>query len=513
LIKIENLWYRYGSGERWALKNINLFLKPGEIGLIVGPNGSGKTTLAKAIAGILPEFYSGELCGKVIVNTVNVLDKPEEAFRYVGYVGEDPEVQLVTLTVKDEVMFGPSNLGLPLKEIVERANWALRVSGAENLKDRTIFELSGGEMQKVALASILALKPKVLILDEPTAFIEAPLAKKFYEKLRDIAKKESITIMLIEHKLNHVINIADKIFVLKNGEIVFQKNVKELTFSDIMNNPMPKPIETLFGKIASKEGYEAKPLSRVVLSENTSNIVEIESLWYKYPRSKNYALKNVNLKIPREAKVGLLGPNGSGKSTLIKIIAGIIKPQRGVIRIYGEFLKAKIGYVPQNPTLSFTQPTPYKEVYETAKKLKLANPEYEAWKSLKMLGLEEYAEKPVLHLSYGFRRRLSIASALVGKPRLLLLDEPTAYLDFDGKVELIEVLNTIAKEYKTTLIIASHDTWFISEICDLAAILHRGSIRFVGEIDSILKLPEIESYGIENPFHGGVSVIDFMDTR
>ena len=487
MIRIENLWYRYSSDENWVLKNINFSLNDGEIALLIGPNGSGKTTLAKAAVGILSSFYGGEIKGKIFVDSVNVLEKPEEAFKYVGYVGEDPEVQLVTLTVKDEIMFGPSNLGLPLKEAFERAHWALNVIGSLKLMDRVIFELSGGEMQRVAIASILALKPRVLILDEPSAFIEAPLVRKLCGELRKIADKEGITIILIEHKLDHTLKIADKLIILRDGETVFQRNIEEQSFKEILKYQFQE--------------HTGEHISRGVIkrkSFSSKAIVKLQNVWYRYPRSQKYSLKNISLNIAKGAKLGILGPNGSGKSTLIKIIAGILKPSKGYVTKYSNL---KVGYVPQNPTLSFTRPTPYDEVYETAKNMGVKEPKAATWKILKLLGLERYSKKPVLHLSFGYRRRLSLASALVGKPDIVLLDEPTAYLDFEGKIVLANILNNIAEQLSTTLVIASHDTWFISEVCDEVVLLYDGEIKFVGETSGLLKKPFLESFGIEKPFN------------
>jgi len=487
LIRIENLWYRYSSGENWVLKNVNIFLNDGEIALLIGPNGSGKTTLAKAAVGILPSFYGGEIKGKIFVGSVNVLEKPEEAFKYVGYVGEDPEVQLVTLTVRDEVMFGPSNLGLPLKEVFERAHWALNVIDSLKLMNRVIFELSGGEMQRVAIASILALKPRVLILDEPSAFIEAPLVRKLYGELRKIADEEGISIIIIEHKLDQALKIADKLIILRDGEVVSQRNIKELSFNEILKyQPQERIREEVSRGVRKRKGSSSKA------------IVKLQNVWYRYPRSQKYSLKNISLNIAKGVKLGILGPNGSGKSTLIKIIAGILKPSKGYVTRYNNL---KVGYVPQNPTLSFTRPTPYDEVYETARNMGVREPKAETWRILKLLGLERYSKKPVLHLSFGYRRRLSLASALVGKPDIVLLDEPTAYLDFEGKTVLAEILNNVAKQLNTTLVIASHDTWFISEVCDVAVLLYDGEIKFEGETNELLKIPSLESFGVEKPFN------------
>lgn len=240
MIRIEDLWFKYSEGRKWVLKNINFRVNRGEFVVIVGPNGSGKSTLIRILAGLTPKFYHGEIKGNVIVGNVNVMEKPEEVFKVAGFLFEDPEVQLITTTVRDEVSFGPSNLGLNKNEIEKRVEWALEIVRGKTLEERSTFELSLGEMQKVVLASILSLKPKVLVLDEPSVFLEAKTVSELYTVLKDLAVNERVTILAVEHDLNKVVEYADKLIVLDEGKIIWQGRPEDLTIDMMQTLPMPQ---------------------------------------------------------------------------------------------------------------------------------------------------------------------------------------------------------------------------------------------------------------------------------
>lgn len=478
MIKVRNLWFRYENSSRWTLENINLTIDDGEFVVVAGPNASGKTTLARILVGLIPSFYRGELKGDVEVHNINICKNPEEAFKIVGYLGEDPEVQIVTLTVEDEVAFGPSNLGLDVNEIRERVSWALKVVNGEHLRHRCTFELSIGEAQKVSLASLLALKPKALVLDEPSVFLDKETTRSLYTTLKNLTKK-GLTVITIEHNLDNVLSLADKLVLLDRGRIVWYGKTTEHTATDATKLPIPKltsrthaPEEILWEENENPTNHSG--------SENA--IINVEKLWFKYPKSERWTLKDITLRVDEGEVLGLLGPNGSGKSTLIKTIIGILKPQCGRVSVLGinpqkewRKLVGRIGYVPQNPTLSFTSSTVYKELQETAKRLRMESGEDRICEILDLMEMWEYRDTPVLKLSYGFRRRLSIASALIGEPDILVLDEPTAYLDYESRMKLISILKKL--KGKVTMIIASHDRYFINKICNKISLMREGRIK------------------------------------
>ena len=526
MIEVENLWFKYEGSRDWVLKNVNFKVGSKEFAVIMGPNGSGKSTLVRILAGLIPKFYHGELRGKVRVGGIDVLKKPEEVFKVAGFIFEDPEVQLVTTTVRDEVSFGPCNLGLSREEIVRRVKWSLEVVKGAHLEDRSTFELSLGEMQKVVLASVLSLKPKVLVLDEPSVFLETKTASRLYSLLKDLATKLGITVVVVEHELDRVIEYADRIIVLDEGRVIWQSSVENLTIRNIETSHIPVPLpeaaiivkllkderlyEESLTKLAKfvKQGLRLKHVKHYYVDYGEfkgfrKNIVILKNVWFKYPRTSTYVLKNINLNIREKEHVGILGPNGSGKSTLIKILIGLLKPTRGSVEVLGvnprnrRKLIGKIGYVPQNPTLTFTSPTVFDEVFNTAKKLKIPNPEEETENVLKITGLDSYRDFRVLELSYGLRRRLSIATALVSKPKLLILDEPTTYLDYKAKENLIRILEKIRKN--VTLIIASQDPGIITRLCNMMLVLDKGTIIAYGLTRKLIYTLNLADLNIEEP--------------
>ncbi|RLG71776.1 MAG: hypothetical protein DRO23_11485, partial [Thermoprotei archaeon] len=358
MIEVENLWFKYEGSRSWVLKNVNFKVGSREFTVIVGPNGSGKSTLIRIMAGLIPKFYHGELRGNVRICGVNVLKEPEKVFKVAGFIFEDPEVQLITTTVRDEVSFGPCNLGLSKEEVMGRVKWSLEVVRGTYLENRSTFELSLGEMQKVVLASVLSLKPKVLILDEPSVFLETKAASRLYSLLKDLTMKLGITVIAVEHELDRVIEYADKIIVLNKGKIAWQGSVEDLTIRNIETLHMPIPLpeaaniakhlkeERLYGESLTKL---AKLIEEIIIPKNIKHyhveyeevkdlgedVVALRNVWFKYPRTSTYVLKNINLSIKDRKHVGILGPNGSGKSTLIKILIGMLKPTRGKVKVLG----------------------------------------------------------------------------------------------------------------------------------------------------------------------------------
>ncbi len=234
IIKITNLWWRYEGRKNWALKNINLEIYPGEFIAIVGPNESGKTTLAMAMNGLIPNNYRGFMKGDVVVAGMNTKKySTADISKKVGFVFSDPESQFLTMTVEEEIAFGLENLGLPIKEIEERIKWAMKITGlSEEFLEKPPYELSGGQKQRVAIAAVIAMKPKVLILDEPTSMLD-PIGKtEVLNVLKELKRSYNATIIVIEHRLEDIASLADRMLLVYNGEILKDAPPKEF-FDDI----------------------------------------------------------------------------------------------------------------------------------------------------------------------------------------------------------------------------------------------------------------------------------------
>ena len=221
IIRTEDLTYTYPIGTKPAFSNVSITIEKGEFVLLTGPSGCGKTTLCRCFNGLIPHFYGGKLEGEITVAGLRVKDHPiHELAKHVGLVFQNPENQLFALSVEKDVAFGLENLGLPREEIRERVDWALEVTGISDLRDRAPYELSGGQQQRVAIASVLAMKPEIMVLDEPTSFLDPLSAKNIFDIIYSLNKKLGITIVLVEHRLDLISRYVDRIIVMDNGRIV-----------------------------------------------------------------------------------------------------------------------------------------------------------------------------------------------------------------------------------------------------------------------------------------------------
>jgi len=232
-IEVKNLSFKYRGTDEWALRDINLEIEEGEFVLIVGPTGCGKSTLCRCLNGLIPHFYEGEYVGDVYVYGIRVRETPTHVLaRYVGMVFQEPEDQLIMTNVEREVAFGPENLGLPREEVIRRIYWALEVLGIKHLRERAPYELSGGEQQKVAIASILAMKPKILILDEPTSSLDPSSAKEVLDLLTELREELKVTIVLVEHRLELIASRVDRVIVMDHGRVVDDGDPREVLIKD-----------------------------------------------------------------------------------------------------------------------------------------------------------------------------------------------------------------------------------------------------------------------------------------
>ena len=233
VIQTENLTYTYPSATKPSIRDISIKIEKGEFVLITGPSGCGKTTLCRCFNGLIPHFYPGELKGKITVTGLNVLEHPTyELAKHVGLVFQNPENQLFALSVEKDVAFGLENLGVPREEMQKRVNWALNLTEIYDLKERAPHELSGGQQQRVAIASVLAMQPEVMVLDEPTSFLDPLTAKKIFEVIYELNKKLGITVVLVEHRLDLTAKYASHIIIMDDGKVILDGNPREILSSE-----------------------------------------------------------------------------------------------------------------------------------------------------------------------------------------------------------------------------------------------------------------------------------------
>jgi len=467
LIDLEGLSFRYRSCTLPALQNIDLRIADGEIFLIIGESGSGKTTLAKIMAGFLGPG-SGEMEGKVLIDGVDVHAVPRQNLvGLVGLVQQDPESQMVTLNVKDELAFGLENMGVGRREMEERISWALESTGSIGLSERQISSLSGGELQKVAISSILALRPKVLILDEPTSSLDPRSAWEIGDVLGRL-NSQGVTIVVIEHRYSWIAARASRMAVLSHGSV-----------SALHSCP-------LIEKTQARRAARRQPPKTL----SPDPLLLIEHVSFAYDGTE--VLKDVTLDIRRGEMVGLMGDNGSGKTTLLLMIMGMLRPSRGQVKFAGRRVEVtsaiarEVGMVFQNPNHQIFESSINDEILFGPRNFGIPREEADARLSdvAATLGLRDRGESSPHALSLGEKRRLNVASVVVYEPHLYLLDEPFVGQD-QGNVDRIMAIVREKVDRGASCLLVTHDPDLASESCDRIAFLKRGRVLVQGPPDHV----------------------------
>ncbi|MFW9904833.1 MAG: ABC transporter ATP-binding protein [Candidatus Thorarchaeota archaeon] len=474
IIHIQNLSFCYPGSKISVLDNINLKFNRGEIVCISGSSGGGKTTLALTLAGHIPHTIAGELKGEVYLQDIPSSELSiSEISQFVGLVQQDPENQLVTPSVYEEVAFGPENLALNKKEISNRLQHVLDAMDLSSIALRSTSELSGGEKQRVAVASILAMYPQVLILDEPTSFLDVPSIHRLILALRELNRIQNLTIILIEHKPYLFIDIVTRLIILEQGRITKDLRGYEVNYKDLM---IPKDVLLDIQQIKTKE--------------STRCLLKVQNLQVKVKNRE--ILEKISLQLKKGLIYAVVGPNGAGKTTLLQSFLNLI-PSNGNMLYLGKNtseiptykLAKDFGLIFQNPNHQIFERTVLDEVMFAPRNFQqpLSTVKPKVQQLLKDANLDFYAEKTPFSLSYGEKRRLNICSILIYKPDLLLLDEPFIGQDREN----VEYLLHLLKERKLkggTTVIVSHRR----ELCDLVDyfyVLQKGKLVNQGTPDEM----------------------------
>jgi energy-coupling factor transporter ATP-binding protein EcfA2 len=528
-IEIKELTYHYPKERKPVLKDINLQLNKGEILFIVGESGSGKSTLAKCLSGAVPNFYGGTIQGSVSIDGEDIIEmKHSKRATEVTMVFQDPESQLIMNKVHREIAFGLENVGVESSEIKRRIWEAMQFSNILDIANREINTLSGGQKQRVAITSAIAYLPNCIILDEPTSQLDPASAEDVIALIKKINEELGITIIIIEQRIDKWFDIADKLLVLSRGEIAFSGNKPELyneskeELLDFLPNylkiskalnivDMPDSLREARRSIeAFKYEYETNTVAQDL--SGSEEIIRIDNLSCKY--EDNLVIKGLSTRIRQGEFISIMGANGAGKSTFLKSLMGLIS-YNGSIKVlkdsfvddnskklsknliksfsseYSEIRKLKIkdisriiGYVSQNPNDYISKETVYSEL-----KFTLDNYNIKDYgvieETLKSLDLYKLKDKNPRDLSGGEIQRVAIASILVLRPKVLLLDEPTRGLDLKVKRMLGEILLELNKN-GTTVILVTHDVEFASEFCSRFLLMFNGEIVGDGNLKEVL---------------------------
>ncbi len=446
---VENLTFSYRDREENAINNISFSVNPGEILLVAGPSGCGKTTLIRSINGLIPRSYKGKLTGRVYVHGEDSRKWPlSHTSQHIGTVLQDPERQILGTKVLNEVAFGLENLGMSRDEILLRTDEALRFLNIFHLRDRETFNLSGGEKQKVALAGVLAMRPSILLLDEPLASLDPTSAMETLDMVRMMAD-EGMSIVMIEHRVEAVLRITpERVMFMDNGEIRYLGDLDGL-YKVVNYHEIKLPAEVIIQRAAQDPVPEEMTfLPTVTGSEGIHDpLVQFKNVSFGYHRDMQ-VLHNINLEIKRGDVIAVLGPNGAGKTTLVKQAIGLLKPTKGEVLVNGinthdasvAEIANTLGYVFQSPSHMLFAQTVHEELAFGPKNLKHSPEEIEkeVMEALETVNLVEFKQDPPLSLSFGQQKRVSIAAILAMRSRILVMDEPTAGQDYQNYMNFMD---------------------------------------------------------------------------
>lgn len=508
-VEVKCLSYRYPNAESDSLIDISLRVSMGEFVLLVGKSGCGKTTLARCINGLIPHVFKGDLRGVVKVDGVNVAETPVyEMARLVGMVFQNPDTQLCTLTVEDEVAFGPENIGVERNEIEKRVRFALSSLGLEGLRWKSTLSLSDGEKQRVAVSAALSMLPKVLVLDEPTANLDPKASAMLIDALRKLRDEHDTTIILVEHRVDKFIDVVDRVIVMDSGRVVEDGSpevvVKKADVMEKLGIRVPEVVELckaagmpLNGNLDELRRLALKRMEELKEASfdhdcliHGEEILKMEDVTFSY--GDGFNLRVDAFSICKGEVVAIIGENGSGKTTLAKLMAGLVKPKKGSIK---RTKGLKVGMVFQNFEIQLFSSSVFNEVaFQLNKKLNPDHVKRKVESVLAEMGLLSLIDRHPHSLSQGEKQRVVIASLVVDPPDILILDEPTTGQDGYHLKMLEEMIKRI-KMNGVAIVVITHDLSFAAKVAERAAVINGGRIVTLGNIRDVLhKIDEVAGF-------------------
>ena len=484
--------------------------------VLCGPTGCGKSTLLMAISGLIPHSVEGRLTGRVTVAGRDTRETPvAELATVVGMVFQNPEAQISQLTVEDEIAFGLENLCLPRPEIGARLEETLELLGIEGWREAITSRLSAGQKQLLAIAATLAMKPQVLVLDEPLSDLDPQGKRLVMEAVANLNRRLGMTIILAEHNLDEVAHLATRVVVLDRGRIVLDGEPREVLSnyaSDLAALGVGVPQlaeaslrlglkevaltpEELAPALKSWARWHRKGPEEKAGNGRSGTAVEARELGYTYPDG-TVALQEVSFSIGKEEVVALVGGNGAGKSTWAKLLIGLLRPTAGDLCLFGRSVRrqrisglaSQVGFLFQNPDHQLFCDTVEAEVALGLSRLPMDAREREVAGLLRLTGLERYRRAHPFALSRGERQRVAVATVLAAGPKVLVLDEPTTGQDWKQVRALLELVREEVNRGATAIVI-SHNMRLVAEYCPRMVVLNQGEVRAVGPSRALFSDP------------------------
>ncbi len=561
IIDVQGLTYRYPTGRTNALDDVSFTVETGQFFGIVGPNLAGKSTLCYALLGLVPQFFRGRYEGRVVVAGMDAGHTPvHELARRVGIVLQNPFTQLsgARLTVEEEVAFGLENFGVPRDEMRHWVEWAMEQVGITHLREKNPFLLSGGELQRLAIACMLAQRPDVLVLDEPTSQLDPRGTIEVFDCIARL-RARGLTVVMVEHKLERLLEHADRLLLLAAGRVQACRTPSEVLESGLFQAcglALPAHVQ-IAAHFAARTASGALPLTvehvaaalraaqPLVEASGTllahamepparrdeqlpppavAPAIALQDVQFAYPdgtrvfEGLSLALgdtgRGVRAAGTRHVAAGpgpiaLIGENGAGKTTLVKLVAGLLRPQAGEILIDGQTIRRRtaaqiartVGLVFQNPDDQLFKSRALDEAMFGALNLGLPPREAEqrARAALERVGLAELAEENPYDLSLGQRKMLALASVLAMQTPILILDEPTIAQDHPGVERIGRLVRELQAEGRLVIVI-THDMEFVASYCPQVVVLARGEVLAAGSTRAVFARTELlHEAGLEPP--------------
>ncbi|GEN47961.1 ABC transporter ATP-binding protein [Ligilactobacillus pobuzihii] len=511
IISLKNVTFQYQNQSEPTLKNIDLQIKPGEKVLLTGPSGSGKSTLGNLLNGVIPEEFPGELSGQLMINGKNLAELDLTALSFeVGTVLQDPDAQFVALTVAEDIAFALENDNRFVDELHQRVQQWAEILQMPDLLQQKPQELSGGQKQRVALAGVLIDDEPILLLDEPLANLDPAAGQGSMELLDRLAQERGLTVIVIDHRIEEALHVPfDRIVVLKDGQFIANDSPTHVLQSDVLlSNGLREPLYVTALKDAgvdvsgldhldkladiiltpddkSKLINWQQRLPRVQVKEDPVPLLNGNGLTFGYP-GQRMIFENFNFSINAGEMVALVGQNGTGKTTLINLITGFLQPQSGHLTLGDRSLDSlsvkeraeKIGYVLQDPNQMISKTMVFDEVVLGLQLRGISQEEQEqrAKRILQVTGLYPFRNWPISALSFGQKKRVTIAAVLVLQPQVLILDEPTAGQDLAHYAKMMDFLRKMNRQLDVTVLMVTHDMNLMMSYADRTLVLDGGRL-------------------------------------
>jgi energy-coupling factor transport system ATP-binding protein len=542
-LRAEDVSFAYVGATRAALRHVDLAVAPGEVVLVTGASGCGKSTLALALCGLIPSRLHGELRGRVMFGDLALSGmKPYEASQLVGMVFQNPNLQLINQTVQSEVAFGPENLALPQPEIAARVEWCLDVTGMAGMRRAAVITLSGGQKQRTAIAATLAMRPRVLVLDEPLSDLDPVGAQEVLGTLQRLARDGGAGVIIIEHRVDEVAPWADRVVLMDDGRVVLDQPPRVAwadrspwlatgvgipdtvrlahAVPEAFGSLLPLSVGEAVGALkdtwfdaalaaaaAERRGGGRSPGGPPPGGLNRAPVLSWEGVSIEFDGKR--AVDDVTLAVHEGDWVAMIGANGSGKSTLTGLPVGLGKPSAGVVRFRGQPVRpgkvfehaAQVALLLQSADDMLFETTVLKELeFGFRFRARPTDPVLDVPDAIEFFGFGGREEDSPWELSQGGRQRLALAALLVGAPGVLILDEPTTGQDADHMRAFLRLLDRVRARTGITIVTVTHDIRGLASRAARVVLLGEGQVRMDGPTSTVFaRAGELARWGVLAP--------------